>query len=150
MYQGLSSVNINAGGRIAIPTKYRDDIDPEKKGMVLTVSHSDPCLVLYPMDKWLDAREVLAGISRMSRGGSAIRKMLVGHATEVEMDGSGRIIIPTSLREYADLEKKLAFVGQLDTFEIWNQDKWDESRDDWAKELPSLIENDENLRNVFF
>lgn len=148
MFRGLSKLNINAGGRIAIPTKYRDEINAEHEGqMILTVDHGVRCLVLYPMAKWLDTEQALMGLPNLSETVREMKRLILGHATDVEMDGQGRIMVPPPLREYAEIDKKVSMIGQGDKFEIWNDSAWDNGRDEWVKAAPVNIQNDPDLKN---
>ena len=63
-----------------------------------------------------------------------LQRLLIGHATEVELDSSGRILIPTPLREYAELDKEVVLIGQGNKFEIWNEKFWNERRNLWLSE----------------
>ncbi len=147
-FRGISNLNINAGGRIAIPTKYRDDLKSENNGqMVLTVDHGVRCLVLYPMAKWLDTEQALMGLPNLDETVREMKRLILGHATDVEMDGQGRILIPPPLREYAEIDKKISMIGQGDKFEIWNEGSWNSGRDEWVKAAPVNIQNNEALKN---
>ena len=148
MFRGLSKLNINAGGRIAIPTKYRDEINAEHEGqMILTVDHGVRCLVLYPMAKWLDTEQALMGLPNLSETVREMKRLILGHATDVEMDGQGRIMVPAPLREYAEIDKKVSMIGQGDKFEIWSDSAWSNGRDEWVKAAPVNIQNDPDLKN---
>lgn len=148
MFRGLSKLNINAGGRIAIPTKYRDEINAEHEGqMILTVDHGVRCLVLYPMAKWLDTEQALMGLPNLSETVREMKRLILGHATDVEMDGQGRIMVPPPLREYAEIDKKVSMIGQGDKFELWSDSSWDNGRDEWVKAAPVNIQNDPDLKN---
>ncbi|MBS5252832.1 MAG: division/cell wall cluster transcriptional repressor MraZ [Haemophilus parainfluenzae] len=98
MFRGAAAVNLDAKGRVAIPTRYRAEIMEKNQGqMVCTVDIRQPCLLLYPLD---------------------------GYATECEMDAQGRILLSGPLRQHAKLEKGLMLVGQLNKFEIWSDTEW--------------------------
>ena len=60
-----------------------------------------------------------------------LQRLMVGHAAEIEMDSSGRILIPKELREFAKLTKQAMLVGQGNKFEIWNYDDWNIGRERW-------------------
>jgi MraZ protein len=63
-----------------------------------------------------------------------LQRLIVGHATDVEIDGQGRVLVPPSLREYAALEKHAVLVGQGNKFELWDEDAWARQRDSWLEE----------------
>ena len=60
--------------------------------------------------------------------------MLIGHATDVELDSQGRILLPSQLRQYAGVDKKITLIGQGNKFEIWSSDVWQDSCDAWLQE----------------
>ncbi len=148
MFRGISNLNLDAKGRIAIPTKYRDEIKSDHAGeMILTVDHADRCLVLYPMTKWLDTEKSILELPNLSQTVRKMKRLILGHASEVAMDGQGRIMISGPLRDYAEMDKKLVLIGQGDKFEIWREEAWSSGRDDWVKETPVNIQNDEDLKH---
>jgi MraZ protein len=148
VFRGISNLNLDAKGRIAIPTKYRDEIKSDHAGeMMLTVDHADRCLVLYPMTKWLDTEKSILELPNLSQTVRKMKRLILGHASEVSMDGQGRIMISGPLREYAEMDKKLVLIGQGDKFELWREESWSAGRDVWVKETPDNIQNDEDLKH---
>jgi len=115
--------------------------------MILTVDHGVRCLVLYPMAKWLDTEQALMGLPNLSETVREMKRLILGHATDVEMDGQGRIMVPAPLREYAEIDKKVSMIGQGDKFEIWSDSAWSNGRDEWVKAAPVNIQNDPDLKN---
>lgn len=125
MFRGITHLNVDTKGRLAMPSRYRDAINSESASqLVVTVDHTDRCLLIYPMKDWLKVEEQLMGLSNMNRRARNVQRMVLGHASECELDGQGRILIPAPLREYAGLEKKTILVGQLNKFELWGADAW--------------------------
>ncbi len=77
-----------------------------------------------------------------------LQRLLIGYATEVELDSQGRILLPTMLREYASMDKKLVLIGQGKKFEIWDEQSWNEKQDAWLEDvnadggdMPASLEN---------
>jgi MraZ protein len=73
-----------------------------------------------------------------------LQRLLVGHATDLEIDKAGRILLPAPLREFAGLDKKVALLGQGKKIEIWSQDQWQAQREEYlALDLqePMTLEN---------
>ncbi len=145
-FSGSQKLNINAGGRIAIPTKYRDEIlsDEHKGQMFITAHHSDPCLVLYPKAKFDDVAEQIRNIEDTAES-EVFKKIIINPAVETEMDGQGRIMIPPQLREVAEIEKEVALVGHDESFRIWAADKWDQDFYD-AKEQAKELQRSGKVR----
>ena len=126
-FSGSQKLNINAGGRIAIPTKYRDEIlSDEHEGQMYLTSHLfEKCLVLYPKAKFDDVAQQIRDIEDTAQA-AVFNKIIIGQAVETEMDGQGRIMIPPVLRNIAGIEKEVALVGQSDSFQLWDARSWDD------------------------
>ncbi|TKB53736.1 division/cell wall cluster transcriptional repressor MraZ [Ferrimonas aestuarii] len=125
MFRGASSIALDAKGRIAIPKRYRPLLCPEDDAqLVVTVDIQSQCLLLYPFQEWLQVERKLATLSDTQPAERAIKRLLLGYASEVEMDRMGRVLLPSPLRQYAALDKQLMLVGQLNKFEIWSDANW--------------------------
>jgi MraZ protein len=70
-----------------------------------------------------------------------LQRLMIGHATELELDNNGRILIPPTLREYANLSRNAMLIGQGGRFELWDESHWNERREHWLK----IEESDETL-----
>lgn len=135
MFRGITAINIDAKGRLAIPTKYREGLMLSDDGkLVMTIDTESTCLLLYPMNEWVAIEEKLQALPSFNTQARRIQRLLIGHATELEMDGSGRILVPQILRDYAAMEKKTMLVGQGKKFEIWDEAQWFANREDWLAE----------------
>ncbi len=135
MFRGLTSVNIDDKGRITIPSHHRTSIMDEANGaLVLTIDTEDRCLLLYPMPHWQVIEEKLGQLPSFHPVTRRIQRLLVGHATELELDRNGRILLPTLLREYAGLDKTVMLVGQGNKIELWGESQWQIGRDRWLSE----------------
>lgn len=132
MFRGVNTLSLDAKGRMAMPSKYRDRLLAQCDGqMVVTVDRSDACLLLYPMPEWEDIERKLVRLGNLNTQARRLQRLLIGHATEVELDANGRILIPPPLREFAKLDKRIALTGQGNKFEIWDEQNWNEQRDTW-------------------
>lgn len=135
MFRGINGINIDTKGRIAMPTKYRDRLQLDSNGsVVLTIDTEERCLLLYPLPEWEEIERKLAALPSFNPAARRIQRLLIGHATDVEMDGQGRILLPPLLREYAGLNKRAVLVGQGKKFELWDEAHWTTSRDKWLEE----------------
>ena len=132
MFRGVSTLNLDAKGRMAMPSKYRERLLDQCAGqLVVTVDLSDPCLLLYPLPEWEDIEHKLVRLGNLNPQARRLQRLLIGHATEVELDNNGRILLPPALREFASLDKRIALTGQGKKFEIWNENTWNEARQGW-------------------
>ena len=149
MFRGINEVILDAKGRMAIPTRYRSLLEEEDHSkLVITIDTEDKCLLLYPFLVWEEIEKKVEALPSFNKLTRRIQRLLIGHATEVEFDGNGRILVPPLLREYAHLDKNVILVGQGKKFEIWAKEIWDSGRDSWLaeglsaiKELPSELQS---------
>ncbi|AGH80632.1 MraZ protein [Psychromonas sp. CNPT3] len=125
MLRGASAINIDNKGRIAIPTRYRDELMQMCQGkFVCTIDLQSPCLLLYPLNEWLLIEKKLSGLSSTDPQQRRLQRLILGYASESELDKGGRTLIAPILRTHAKLEKKLMLVGQLNKFELWDEALW--------------------------
>ena len=135
---------MDAKGRIIVPTQYRQAITEEANGqLVITIDTEDRCLLLYPLPQWQIIEERLGQLPTFQPAARRIQRLLIGHATELELDRNGRILLPPLLREYAGLDKTVMLVGQGKRFEIWGEAQWQLHRDSWLAE--GIGENDAGI-----
>jgi MraZ protein len=100
--------------------------------MVLTVG-LDKCLLLYPLPEFEEIERKLVKLPALNKHAKRLQRLLIGHAAECALDGQGRLLIPDPLRRFAALEKRVALAGQGNKFEIWDEDTWNRSRDEWIE-----------------
>ncbi|OCG39263.1 cell division/cell wall cluster transcriptional repressor MraZ [Gilliamella sp. Fer2-1] len=144
MFSGAISVNLDNKGRLAIPTRYRESLS---EGMVCTIGLYHSCLTLYSLSEWKCIEQQLATLSTIVEAERRIKRLLLGYATECMMDNSGRILLPSTLRVYAKLERNIMLVGQSNKFEIWDETIWYQQIRDDITALSTDIENlSDNLK----
>jgi MraZ protein len=143
MFRGATKITLDAKGRLAMPTRYRERIDERSNGrLVATVDRSDPCLLIYPLPEWEEIELKLRRLPTLNPVARRLQRLMIGHATDLELDANGRILLPPSLREYARLAKTVMLIGQGNRFELWDEAQWNENRETWlqadepAEELP--------------
>jgi MraZ protein len=108
-----------------------------KGSMVITIDTEEKCLLLYPSDIWSKIQGKINDLPSFNKNARRIQRLLIGHAEDIDVDSSGRILISRPLREYASLTKKIILIGQGDKFEIWDQNSWNENVDKWREEVTS-------------
>ena len=127
MFRGANAISIDDKGRLAIPSKYRSQLLSQAEGkLVCTIDTVQPCLLLYAVPEWKVVEKRLAGLSSFNPTERRLQRMLLGHAHDCDMDKNGRLLIAPTLRTHAQLDKKVMLVGQLNKFEIWSEDAWNE------------------------
>ena len=135
MFRGINSVNLDAKGRMALPSKHRESLlAGGDVHLVVTIDADERCLLLYSLEEWEKVQAQLESLSNMKRNTRTIQRLLIGHATDVELDANGRLLLPPMLREYARLEKKLVLLGQSNKIEIWGEEQWQQRLDAWLEE----------------
>ncbi|MCB1786237.1 MAG: division/cell wall cluster transcriptional repressor MraZ [Chromatiaceae bacterium] len=134
MFLGVSTLNLDAKGRLAVPAKYRDALAQCcASRVVVTVNPDDKerCLLLYPENEWFEVARELSRRDSMHPMIRAMQRLMVGYASEHELDAQGRILLSAEQREFAGLGKKVALVGQANKIEIWDADVWSGNREQW-------------------
>lgn len=106
--------------------------------IVVTIDTAEKCLLLYPLNEWEIVQRKLEALPNMAERTRRIQRILIGHATDIEIDGQGRILLPAMLRDFAGFEKKLVLVGQGNKLEIWAAAHWQARMDDWLSDKSGL------------
>lgn len=123
---------------MAIPVKYRQRLLDQAQGQMIVTMYQDPCLFVYPLPEWEIVEKRLSELSTLDDAAQAIRRLMLGHATEVDMDSHGRLLLPPLLRESAAIEKNLMLIGQGERFEVWDERTWSEQRQVWRDKASRL------------
>lgn len=135
MFLGVSTLNLDAKGRMAIPAKHRDALTGESVSPVVVTAHPDVrCLMLYPEAEFKEMARKLLQMPNKKRDVARVQRLLLGYASEVELDAQGRILLSNELRGFANLSKKVSLVGQGRKFEIWDEAVWQQNCDTWIAE----------------
>ena len=145
MFQGAAALNLDAKGRMAIPARHRDALQSLAEGRLVITAHPHRCLLLYPAPAWEPIRAQILAAPSLQVESAMVRRLLVGFAEDMELDGAGRLLISPALRQYAGLDKEIWLVGQGSHFEIWSDAGWKAQQDAifslGDKLLPPGLEN---------
>jgi MraZ protein len=125
MFRGRFEYSIDSKGRVSIPAKFRELL-ADKYDDRLILTNFDRCLVAYPYEEWRVLEEKVSSLSMVKKETKAFQRFFISGATECPIDKLGRILVPTTLRAYAQLEKNVVFAGMLKKFEIWGKERWEE------------------------
>ncbi|MEW4983242.1 MAG: division/cell wall cluster transcriptional repressor MraZ [Cycloclasticus sp.] len=134
LFRGVNNVTLDAKGRLSIPTRYRAQLKTSCDGQMVMTVDREHSLLLYPLPVWEDIERKLIKLPTLNKQARRLQRLLIGHATECELDGQGRVLVSPPLREFADLNKKTVMIGQGNKFEIWNEQTWIIKRDMWFEE----------------
>ncbi|MDX1590310.1 MAG: division/cell wall cluster transcriptional repressor MraZ [Oleiphilaceae bacterium] len=126
MFSGRHALNLDAKGRLAIPTRHREKLKASCGGRVVLTQHPmDNCLALYPEPQWDEIAHKVAELSDADQAVRHLKRRFLGQAIELELDSAGRILVAPELRELIGLDKKAMLVGILHRFEIWAGEAWE-------------------------
>lgn len=117
-----------------MPARYRDRLVETCDGQLIITVDRDHCLLLYPLTEWEEIERKLVRLPSLNKQARRLQRLLIGHATECELDSHGRILLPPPLREFAHLDKHLVLIGQGNKFELWDEKIWNEQREAWLAE----------------
>lgn len=145
MFQGATSLSLDAKGRMAIPARHRDAVLKAAEGRLVLTAHPHRCLLLYPEPDWVPIRNQILAAPSLEAQSAKLRRLLVGFAVDLEMDAAGRVLVSPELRQYAGLEKNIFLVGQGSHFEVWSEAGWKQQQEEifalGDKLLPPGMEN---------
>jgi MraZ protein len=142
VFRGINLISIDAKGRLAMPTRYRTRLQEDCRGqLIVTIDPEATCLLIYPLPQWEIIEQKIQALSSFNKATRRLQRLLIGHATDIELDGQGRLLLPQSLRDHAMLAKNIVLVGQGKKFELWDETHWNNQRSQWLTEESS--KNDE-------
>ncbi|TAN53842.1 MAG: transcriptional regulator MraZ [Methylococcaceae bacterium] len=134
MFRGVTSINLDTKGRLAIPTRYRAELQESCEGQLVLTVDRDKCLLLYPLQEWEEIERKLIRLPTLNPQARRLQRLLIGHATECEMDSQGRVLVSEPLRKFAGLDKRVVLTGQGNKFEIWDEDVWNVRCEEWLQD----------------
>ncbi len=146
MFRGATKVTLDAKGRLAIPTCYRERLAARCDNQLVATVDKDPCLLIYPLPDWEEIERKLERLPSFHERTRTMQRMMLGYATDVDIDAHGRILLSRELRDFAGLDRQAFFIGQGHKFELWDEERWKEKRDGWLNtdddgELPPELES---------
>jgi len=134
-FRGVSNLSLDAKGRIVLPARYRERLLESCQGqLVVTIDTEQPCLLIYPLPEWESIEEKIEALPSFNPVTRRIQRLLIGHATEVEVNTAGRLLLSNPLREYARLDRKVVLIGQGKKFELWDETLWNERIEAWLED----------------
>ena len=131
MFRGANKLTLDAKGRMVMPTRYRERLQERCGGKLVITVDRDQCLLIYPLPDWEEIERKLMRLPTLNPQARRLQRLMVGHATDLELDGHGRVLLPPGLREYGLLTRDAVLIGQGMRFELWDEARWNERRDEW-------------------
>jgi MraZ protein len=147
MFRGATKITLDEKGRMVMPTRYREQIAERAQGRLVVTVDRDRCLLIYPLPEWDLIETKLMGLPTLHSQARRLQRLMVGHATDLSLDGHGRILLPPELRAFAELERHGMLIGQGNRFELWNETRWSERLEEMLKseqaptDLPSELDS---------
>ncbi len=122
--------------RVSLPAKFRTEFGKK----VVLAPGLDKSIFMFAPDEWQKIASRLAESSMLQTDNRSFNRFLFGGAVEVEVDGSGRILVPDFLKERAGLKKNVAIIGVSNRVEIWNEKTWSDYKKNVEGQADSLAE----------
>jgi len=149
MFRGVQHINMDAKGRLAMPARQREPLLSECGGqVVVTIDTQSACLAIYPLPEWERIEKDIQGLPALNPAVKRFQRLMLGYATDLELDGNGRMLLPHPLREYARLDKKLVLVGQGNKLELWSEPLWLAEREQALQDSGPEAELPEELMSL--
>jgi MraZ protein len=141
VFRGATKVTLDAKGRMVIPTRYRERLQERGDARLVVTIDRDQCLLIYPLPEWEEIERKLMRLPTLNEHARRLQRLMVGYATDVELDGHGRLLLPPTLRGFAHLDRNAMLIGQGNRFELWDEERWEERREQWlnGEESPASL-----------
>ncbi|NBW23887.1 MAG: transcriptional regulator MraZ [Betaproteobacteria bacterium] len=118
MFQGASSLSLDNKGRLSVPTRHRDVLAAVASGQLTITRHPHGCLMVFPRPAWEQFRQRIVELPMAAQWW---KRILLGNAMDVEIDGTGRVLVSPELRAAAKLDKETVLLGMGNHFELWDR-----------------------------
>jgi len=148
MFRGANKLTLDIKGRMVMPTRYRERLQERCGGKLVVTVDKDQCLLVYPMPDWEEIERKLMKLPTFNERARRLRRLMVGYATELDLDAQGRVLLPPNLREFAALTRDAVLIGQGLRFELWDEEKWNQRRDEWLASEESAADPSDDLGSL--
>ena len=139
VFQGASSLSLDAKGRLSVPTRHRDVLSATAGGQLTITKHPHGCLMVFPRPEWEKFRDRIAALPMSAQWW---KRVFLGNAMDVEMDGTGRILVSPELRAAAGIQKEAILMGVGSHFELWDKATHDQTEAEALQgEMPAGIQD---------
>src|SRR5450631_4434562 len=140
MFRGANKLTLDAKGRMVMPTRYRERLQERCGGKLVITVDKEQCLLIYPLPDWEEIERKLMRLPTLNPQARRLQRLMVGHATDTDLDAHGRLLLPPNLREFGLLKRDAMLIGQGVRFELWDEARWNERRDEWLKDEESAVD----------
>jgi MraZ protein len=126
VFRGVQHINLDVKGRLSVPARQRESLlDISAGSVVVTIDTQSSCLVMYPLREWERVERDVQDLPTLNPAVRRFQRLVLGYASDLDLDSNGRILLPGALREYANLEKRVVLVGQGNKLELWSESLWE-------------------------
>jgi MraZ protein len=126
VFRGVQHINLDAKGRLSVPARQRELLlDISAGSVVVTIDTQSLCLVLYPLREWERIERDVQDLPTLNPAVRRFQRLVLGYASDLDLDGNGRVLLPGALRDYAQLDKRVVLVGQGNKLELWSEPLWE-------------------------
>ena len=150
MFRGANKLTLDVKGRLVMPTRYRERLQELCGGKLVVTVDKDQCLLIYPLPDWEEIERKLNRLPTLHPEVRRLQRLMIGHATDLELDGHGRLLLPASLREFGQLTRDAMLIGQGMRFELWDEARWIERRDEWLASAATTADLPADLDTLSF
>jgi MraZ protein len=124
MFRGAAKVTLDVKGRMVLPTRVRERLAQLREQQLVATVDRDQCVLMYPLTDWQKLQEQLLGLPNLNAEARWLQRLMVGYATDLDIDSHGRVLIPGELREFTGLQRDAMLFGQGNHLELWDESAW--------------------------
>jgi MraZ protein len=134
VFRGTFQHSIDAKGRTSLPARFRETLATEKQEQLVITQGPGKCLWCWPETAWSEFEKKVLAMPRFKPEVQALMHGIVAPAQDCPFDKMGRILVPQTLRKYAELESEneVVWAGALDRIELWSASRWQKRSDETA------------------
>ena len=139
MFQGASSLSLDAKGRLSMPTRHRDVLAATANNQLTITKHPHGCLMIFPRPEWEKFRDRIAALPMAAQWW---KRIFLGNAMDVELDSTGRMLVSPELRAAAGIEKDVILLGMGNNFELWDKVTYEAQEAEALKgDMPDVLKD---------
>jgi MraZ protein len=140
MFRGAAKVTLDVKGRMVLPARVREALATGGDHQLVATVDRDQCVMIYPLSDWQKIQDDLLNLPNLHSEVRWLQRLMVGYATDLEIDSTGRVLIPGELREFTGLQRDAMLIGQGNHLELWDESAWNHgSRASVKPELRSSV-----------
>jgi MraZ protein len=124
MFRGAAKVTLDVKGRMVLPARVREALAKAGDHQLVATVDRDQCVLVYPLGHWQKLQDELLNLPNLHAETRWLQRLMVGYATDLEIDAHGRVLIPGELRDFTGLQRDALLLGQGNHLELWDESAW--------------------------